>query len=522
MSQSTAPLRYSGELPPARFNLSRYALGPAAIRDPGKTGLIIVTDAAGPAESDARWTYGELDELVRRIAAGLLAAGLARGDRLMIRMPNGPDYVLLFFGAIAAGILPLPASSQLTESEADFLLQDCEAAAVALGGGMPVPKAAGRQVKILDELAIAALKQVPPLPDYADTAAKDPAYLVYTSGTSSRPKGVLHAQGDIWGRRPMVAGWSDLRSRDVLLHAGAFNWSFTLGVGLMDPWANGATGVLYAGPRDRAIWPKLIGRVHATLFAAVPSIYRQILKYSPPERGALKGLRYGLAAGEGLPSSVLEEWRAHTGLEIYEAFGMSECGTFASNRPGMPIRPGSLGKPQPGRAIAVLPPEGGTEPLPKGEVGLLSIHRDDPGLMLGYWRRPEENAEAFRGDWFVSGDLAAADADGYLWHHGRADDVMKAGGYRVSPAEVEEALAGHPDIAEVAVTEHEVRPGVKVIAAFVVPKDPKRKDPASILAYAEPRLAAYKRPREVFFVEALPRTANGKIMRRALGRPACG
>jgi acyl-coenzyme A synthetase/AMP-(fatty) acid ligase len=197
---------------------------------------------------------------------------------------------------------------------------------------------------------------------------------------------------------------------------------------------------------------------------------------------------------------------------------MSECSTYVSTFPGLAIKPGSPGKPQPGRAITILPVEGGEVPLPAGEAGLLAIHRDDPGLMLGYWHRPEDEKLVYRGEWFVGGDLAAFDDEGYLWCHGRADDLMNAGGYRVSPAEVEAALADHSAIAEVAVAEHAVRPDVSVIAAFVVARPGAPKDAASILAHAETRLAAYKRPREVIFLDSLPRTANGKLLRRALAK----
>lgn len=149
---------------------------------------------------------------------------------------------------------------------------------------------------------------------------------------------------------------------------------------------------------------------------------------------------------------------------------------------------------------------------------MLAVHRSDPGLMLGYWRRADEEQEVYRGDWFIGGDLASFDADGYLWYHGRADDVMNAMGYRVSPQEVEAALSQHPAIAEVAVTEIHVREDVSVIAAFVILKDGQNADKKSVLDFADSRLAAYKRPREVFFVDTLPRTANGKITRRALAQ----
>ena len=201
---------------------------------------------------------------------------------------------------------------------------------------------------MLDEAAIARLKRTAPAAAYADTAAEAPAYMVYTSGTSSRPKGVIHAQRSVLGRIPMHHDWQGLGPDDVMLHAGAFNWSYTLGVGLLDPWSVGATAVLYNGPKDVTVWPSLIAATGATLFAGVPSLYRQILKYCDPDPGDFADLRHCLAAGEALSPALSTEWRAMTGKEIYEAFGMSECSTFVSNRPGMPIKPGSPGKPQRG------------------------------------------------------------------------------------------------------------------------------------------------------------------------------
>jgi acyl-coenzyme A synthetase/AMP-(fatty) acid ligase len=197
---------------------------------------------------------------------------------------------------------------------------------------------------------------------------------------------------------------------------------------------------------------------------------------------------------------------------------MSEISTFISSAPAVPVRAGSPGKPQPGRRVAVLPVEGGTEPLAAGETGLLAVHRSDPGLMLGYWKRPEEQAALYRGDWFLGGDLAALDEDGYLWHHGRNDDVMNAMGYRVSPAEVEAALADHPAVQEIAVTELRVRADVSVIAAFIVPREGARPDVQDLDAFAHDRLAGYKCPREWRFIDTLPRTANGKVQRKRLAQ----
>ncbi len=167
--------------------------------------------------------------------------------------------------------------------------------------------------------------------------------------------------------------------------------------------------------------------------------------------------------------------------------------------------------------MAILPEDGGETPLPPGEIGLLALHRSDPGLMLGYWQRPDEEAEVMRGDWFVGGDLASMDADGYVTHHGRANDIMKALGYRVAPQEVEAVLARFPEVAEVACAERTVRDGVSVIAAYIVARDASQPPAANaLMAFAAEHLAPYKCPREVVFVSSLPRTANGKVLRRAL------
>jgi acyl-coenzyme A synthetase/AMP-(fatty) acid ligase len=261
---SASPYAYKGALPPTRFNMARYCLAASAAQWPDKVALIVVSDADAPLKAAERWTYGVLDDAVRRVAGGLIAEGFKPGERLMIRMPNTSDYALMFFGAIAAGLVPLPSSSQLTDAEATFLLEDSDAAVIAVSGGMSVE---AKNVRIIDTAMMAWLKAHAPLDDYADTAADDPAFLVYTSGTSGRPKGVLHAQRSAWGRRPMYQGWYGIGPNDTVLHAGAFNWTYTLGVGLTDPWANGATTVLYNGEKDVQVWTKIMAQTRATLFA---------------------------------------------------------------------------------------------------------------------------------------------------------------------------------------------------------------------------------------------------------------
>ena len=505
-------------LPPGPFNMARFCLGPAPHRDPAGLGLVVTHDLERPASGAERWTYAELDDAVRAVAHGLLDLGLEPGERLVLRLGDTSDFALAFFGAVAAGIVPVPTSDQLTPEEVGYLASDCEAAALAVAPGLDV--ASGLPVVGPEDLARWRAGRA--RTEYVFSDADDPAYIIYTSGTSGEPKGVVHAHRSVWGRRPMHAAWLGIGRGDVVLHAGSFTWTYTLGVGLTDPWVVGATAVVHSGRRDPAAWPGVVEATGATVFAAVPGVYRQLLARSDPARlrgpdGRLRTLRHGVTAGEALTPTLLEQWREATGLELYEALGMSEVSTFVSSGPGTPVVPGSPGRPQPGRRVAVLPTEGGTDPVPTGERGLLAVHRSDPGLMLGYWERPEEDIAAWRGEWFVSGDLVHLDAAGYVHHDGRVDDVMTSMGYRVSPLEVERVLARHPAVAEVAVAEAVVRDdGLRVVTAFVVPRSGPELDAEDLLAHAREHLAAYKCPRAVRVVDALPRTRNGKVVRRAL------
>jgi acyl-coenzyme A synthetase/AMP-(fatty) acid ligase len=479
-----------------------------------KPALIVIPDAARATQPEV-WTYASLEEAVLRLAGALRESGLAPGDRVLIRLESTSTYAILFFACIAAGLVALPTSAELTASEVQLLLSDSGAAAIALSDRLSLP-AVPAGVRLIEAGEIERMMRRSPRLAYWRTGADDPAFLVYTSGTTALPKGVLHAHRSALGRRPMVRGWYGLTAADRMLHAGAFNWTFTLGTGLTDPWANGATSIVYTGEKDPTVWPHLIASSEATLFAGVPGVLRQILKYARPRPGDLGSLRHALIAGETPPPGLFEDWEERTGRPMYEALGMSEISTYISSAPSVPRRPGAVGKPQPGRRVAILPASGGTDPLPAGAEGLLAVHLSDPGLMLGYWRRPEEEREVMRGEWFIGGDLARMDGDGYVTHLGRANEVMKVLGYRVSPLEVEAALADCPGIAEVACAEVEVAAGVSLIGAFVVPGPGATLDVEAVKVFAAGRLASYKCPREIIVVANLPRTANGKIRRSAL------
>lgn len=510
--------RFTGPRPPQRYNIARDTIGQAASAAPDKSALIVVSSPA-PNSPLETWTFHDIDRSIRKLGWQLQHRGITAGDRVLIQLPNTPSYAFMVFACFAIGAIAIPISEHLTAHEIDGLIDDATPHAIALAAGDNAPQHHMTTIVITEaEINQVLADRTAPLADYADTAADDPAFLVYTSGTTAQPKGVLHAHRSAWGRRPMIDDWYGMTPSDRMLHAGSFNWTFTLGTGLTDPWSIGATAIINTGPKTPDVWGPILQRTRATLFAAVPGLIRQILKYAPPATATLPDLRHGLIAGDTPPPDLFDDWHAATGTHLYEALGMSEISTYISTSPGIPRTPGAIGRPQSGRAVAILPDDATSlTPLPRGDVGLLAVHRSDPGLMLGYWNREGEERDVFRGNWFIGGDLAHMDGTGTIFHHGRGNDIMKPGGYRVAPQEVEAALALHPDVQEAACTDIEVTPGVRVIAAFIVPRDQTAPpSEASLLEHATSQLAVYKRPRIIHIVEALPRTPNGKLTRASL------
>ena len=486
---------------PAPFNMAAHVLARAG-DTPGKTALSIVSP-----DGASDWSYGALRAAVLGTGTGLLCAGLAPGDVVLMRLGNTVDFPLAYLGAIAVGLVPAPTAAQLTAPEVARMVRALSPAAILHDARVPCPDDTGTPVIGTD--ALADMRTLPA----ADLDMGDPdrlAYIIHTSGTAGVPRAVGHAHRAIWARRMMFDGWYGLRPDDRLMHAGAFNWTYTLGTGLMDPWTVGATALIPAEGVAPDALPGLMRRHGATIFAAAPGVYRKVL--AAHSRMDLPARRHGLAAGEKLSDTTRADWHAATGSAIYEAYGMSECSTFISGSPSEPAHPGTLGRPQTGRRVAIVD-TGGT-PVDIGAEGTIAVARRDPGLMLGYLGAPDDTAARMRGEWFLTGDQGAMDADGHVRYLGRADDMMNAGGFRVSPLEVESALHAHPGIDQVGVTDVEVKPDVRVIAAFYT--GPRALDEAVLHAYAAERLARYKQPRAYVHLDALPTGANGKLLRRAL------
>ena len=483
---------------PSPFNLSAHVLGQADVV-PDKIALAILKPTGAE-----RWSFARLKQAVLGCGTGFLNAGLIPGDRLLMRVGNTVDFPIAYLGAIAVGVIPIPTSSQLTAPEVRVVTDMVKPAAVLHDGITTCPD----DLRILPTSDLQAWADLPP----ASFDIGDPnrlAYIIFTSGTSGKPRAVCHAHRAIWARGMMMDGWYGLTETDRLMHAGAFNWTYTLGTGLLDPWTKGATALIAAPGVDHSQLPLLMKRNEVSIFAAAPGVYRNLLK-SP--HLSFPKLRHALSAGEKLPSRINTAWHDATGTHIYEAFGMSECSTFISTAPGLAeVPPESLGWPQPGRHVSLRDESG---EVARGETGIIAIHKDDPGLMLGYLDDAHATHSRYQGDWFLTGDTGHMTDAGDIHYHGRADDMMNAGGFRVSPLEVENALLSFPGLQDVGVTEIEVKADTKIIAAFYVASDTV--DENALAAHAAARLARYKQPRLYRRVSELSRNANGKLVRRAL------
>ena len=494
--------------------------------------MIVEDDALGTVTV----TYAELAKRSSQFAQLLRKHGVAPGDRVLIRLPNSIDYPTAFLGAMKAGCIAVPTSTLLTVDEVLYLAKDSGADVMVMDHATwehlaprineaPAAKFVllSGKGKHIDNSGVEALDLKPALDAITvwsaahATRANDPAYLVYTSGTTGYPKGVLHAHRALIGREPASAYWFnfDPNSVDRILHSGKFNWTYVLGSGLMDPLYCGKTVIVHEGKNDANLWTRLIAKHCATIFIGVPTIYRQIIQKTDATKANVPSLRMCMSAGEHLSDDMLAAWRTRFGMDIYEAVGMSEFSYYLSQSIHRPIRAGSAGFPQPGHDIRLLDPET-LQPVPHGEEGMISVPESDPGLFLRYWNQPEETAKYRHDGYFFTGDYAKIDADGYLWFLGRKDDIIKSFGYRVSPYEVERIMKSHPAVADCACVGEEIEKDKLIVVAYVIPQPGAEVSAKELHEFGQQQLAAYKAPKRIYLAKDFPRTKNGKILRREI------
>jgi acetyl-CoA synthetase len=493
--------------------------------------MIVEDDVLGTSTT----TYAQLADASSRFASLLHALGLQSRDRVLIRLPNSLAYPTAFFGTMKAGGIAVPTSTLLAGSEVRYLAEDSGASVLVTHASM-WPELAphlkdnadlkyvllagddGRRRQQGDLTLVpleAALEDSSPDWPAERTRPEDPAYLVYTSGTTGFPKGVLHGHRSLIGRLPASKYWFNFTDdEERILHSGKFNWTYVLGSALMDPLYHGKTVIVHEGPNDPSLWPRLIAQHGCTIFIGVPTIYRQIIQKTEFSRADVPTLRHCMSAGEHLSDEMFRSWRERFGLDVYEAIGMSEISYYISQNVAHPIRPGAAGFPQPGHDVHLLDDD--LHEVGVDEEGMICIPDDDPGLFLEYWRRPEETAEARHDGWFFTGDFARRDADGYIWFLGRRDDIINTFGYRVSPHEVERVMKTHPKVADCVAVAETIAADKTLVSLCVIPAPGVQVSEEELLQFGQDHLARYKAPRKIRFMNEFPRTKNGKVLRKQL------
>jgi acetyl-CoA synthetase len=466
---------------------------------PARRALVALARDGGRRE----WSMGEVSAQAAALAALLHAHGLRRGDSVLTLLGNRPEWVLTMVACFRQGYVVLPCTEQLRPKDLRLRLAVARPRLVVCDErNAESLRAAGWSGATIWAPWDDAPGSAAPAP--AELAPEDPCLITFTSGTAGEPKAVLHAQRYLTGQRLQAEHWLDARAGELVWCTAASGWSKSARNAFIAPWLRGAAALLHDARFDPHERLELLARERVAVLCMAPTEYRVIAKRAEPR--PLSGLRGLVAAGEPLDPGVLGTWQQATGLSIRDGYGQTETGQLTGMPLDAPVRPGSMGRPLPGVELDVLDGELVLDPA------------TDPTFFLAYVPAAEPPPS---GPW-RTGDRVRADADGYLYFEGRADDVIISAGYRIGPFEVESALVGHPAVADAAVVAAPDDERGSVVRAIVVLREGH--DPSDALArelqdHVKAETAPYKYPRIVEFAEALPRTASGKLRRAELRAP---
>ncbi len=505
---------------PERFNITTRLLD--VHLDSGRADRPAYHTAAGTT------TYRELAALAARAGNSLRELGVEMEQRVIILLPDGIEFVGSFLGAARIGAVPVPVSTLATTEDYAYVFRDARPKALIVAAEylprlrpfwkdltrQPITLVVGDPGEFLSFPAeLGRRSETRPA---ADTHRDDALYWLYSSGTTGRPKGVVHLHHDMpYCIIPYCRDVLKVTPDDIGLSVPRLFFSYGIANALFTPLLMGSSAVLFPERPDPARVLGLIARHRPTIFYTVPTSFAALLKELETTRADLSSLRLCLSAGEPLPAPIFERWRERTGVEIIDFIGSTEVGyAYLSNRPGR-VRPGSTGTAIPGFEVRLVNERG--EDVPPGEVGELLVKAESTAAT--YWNQHERTKAAFQGEWFRTGDKFVRDAEGYYTYVSRSDDLLRVSSQWVAPVEVEAALLAHPAVVEAAVVGAKDDHGLEKPKAFVVLRDGRQGGDEmvkNLQAFVKERLAPYKYPRWIEFVPELPKTATGKIQRYKL------
>src|SRR5262245_9275789 len=501
---------------PARFNFTRDVIE-ALAADPTRPALTFV-DNEGIVD---RRTFHEVASDAARWAH-LLRTRLDRGDRALIVLGKVPAWHGVMLGALKGGVVAVPCPEMLRARDLAFRVRQSGARLVIAARSCEpeieemLNEVGSVPVLYLDE-ALAELTRYMPVAPTEDTTAGETALILYTSGTAKEPKGVVHTHAYTWAKRAQAAYWLDAHERDVVWCTASSGWAKAVWNSLLGPWSHGAEVVVHQAAFEPEERLSLRQRLGGTILCQAPTEYRLLAKLDALGTVHLPRLRHMVSAGEPLNPEVIAKFQDAVGLTVHDGYGQTENSLLVANAPGTPIRPGSMGLPTPGHDVAVIDEAGHV--CPPGVEGDIALIGRPPTLFAGYWDDPAQTDAVFRDGWYITGDRALRDEQGYLWFVGRADDVILSAAYRIGPFEVESALLEHPAVAESAVVGVPDADRGQIVKAFVVLReghDPGDELASELQEHVKAVTAPYKYPRVVAFVESLPKTTSGKIRRSEL------
>jgi benzoate-CoA ligase len=466
---------------------------------------------------DERVTYAQLHERVNRFGSALKTQfGVTRGERVALLLLDGPAFFYAFLGAIKIGAVPIPTNTLWKAADYQFLLNDSAARVLIISEPLRAEfeKIARAQIPALEHVIIdvdAVLPNGSATLEAEMTRSDDPAFWLYSSGSTGSPKGCVHLQHDMVVCAELFGkGVLGITEPDRCYSVAKLFFAYGLGNALYHPLAVGATSILWPGPPAPANVYAVIEKHRPTLFFSVPTGYGMLLAQEEPHD--LSSVRLAVSAGEALPPALYERFKQRFGIDIIDGIGSTEAAhMFISNRPTA-IKPGSSGQIVDGYDARIVDEQ--DRPVALGEIGNLWIRGDSTCAL--YWNQPEKTARTMQGEWLRTGDKYTQDADGFYWYAGRSDDMLKVGGLWVSPIEVENALMAHASVLECAVVGREDHDTLIKPAAYVVLRRTGDATPAlaaELQQFVRQTLAEYKRPRWVEFIQELPKTPTGKIQR---------
>ncbi|MBL5766336.1 acyl--CoA ligase [Heyndrickxia sporothermodurans] len=472
-------------------------------------------------------TYKDLIKRVNQIGNVFIENGLQKGDTILIIVPRLIEAYQVYLAALKTGIVVIPSSEMLKTKDLQYRIQHGDVKGIVsyypyvnqfeevIESHQLKRFVIGKEISnwlYLNELADKASDSL----EITRTSKDDMAFLSYTSGTTGNPKGVVHTHG--WGYahlRTAAPHWLCIEENDTVWATAGPGWQKWIWSPFLSVLGSGATGFVYNGKFDPKTYLSLLDKHEVNVLCCTPTEYRLMAKVDNLSDYQLKHIHSAVSAGEPLNREVIETFQKYFNITVRDGYGQTENTLLVGITKDMELKPGSMGKPTPGNRVEVINEHG--QPCKVGEVGDIAVHIETPALFKNYYKDPERTAMQFRGDYYVTGDKAKKDEEGYLWFEGRGDDIIISSGYTIGPFEVEDALVKHPDVKECAVVASPDEVRGNIVKAFVVLQDgvdPEKPDLIkSLQNHVKDLTAPYKYPREIEFIQELPKTTSGKIRR---------